>query len=65
MDLIDIDDDKIDAEILNSMAVTNEHFKFARTGANPSSLREVYVEIPNFTWEDIVSLKTPRPTCVK
>ena len=29
MDLIDIDDDQIDAEILDSMYVTNEHFKFA------------------------------------
>jgi transitional endoplasmic reticulum ATPase len=29
MDLIDIDDDAIDAEILDAMAVTNEHFKFA------------------------------------
>jgi transitional endoplasmic reticulum ATPase len=29
MDLIDIDDDHIDAEILDAMCVTNEHFKFA------------------------------------
>ena len=57
MDLIDIDDDKIDAEILDSMAVTNEHFKFASAGANPSSLREVNVEIPNVTWEDIGGLE--------
>ena len=57
MDLIDIDDDKIDAEILDSMAVSNEHFKFASAGANPSSLREVNVEIPNVTWEDIGGLE--------
>ena len=57
MDLIDIDDDKIDAEILDSMFVTNEHFKFASAGANPSSLREVTVEIPNVTWEDIGGLE--------
>jgi transitional endoplasmic reticulum ATPase len=29
MDLIDIDADTIDAEVLDSMAVTNDHFKFA------------------------------------
>ena len=29
MDIIDIDDDTIDAEILNALCVTNEHFKFA------------------------------------
>jgi hypothetical protein len=29
MDIIDIDADTIDAEVLESMAVTNDHFKFA------------------------------------
>ena len=57
MDLIDIDDDQIDAEILDSMYVTNEHFKFAQGSSNPSSLRETVVEIPNVTWEDIGGLE--------
>jgi len=30
MDCIDIEDDTIDAEVLDSMAVTNDHFKFAQ-----------------------------------
>jgi transitional endoplasmic reticulum ATPase len=29
MDVIDIEDETIDAEILDAMAVTNEHFRFA------------------------------------
>lgn len=29
MDIIDIEDETIDAEVLDSLAVTNEHFKFA------------------------------------
>ena len=29
MDVIDLEDESIDAEILNSMAVTNDHFKTA------------------------------------
>ena len=29
MDIIDIDDDEINVEILNAMAVTQEHFRFA------------------------------------
>jgi hypothetical protein len=29
MDLIDIDDDTIDAEVLEALCVTNEHFKYA------------------------------------
>jgi transitional endoplasmic reticulum ATPase len=40
MDIIDLEDETIDAEILNSMAVTNDHFKTALTTSNPSALRE-------------------------
>jgi hypothetical protein len=29
MDLIDIDDDTIDAEVLEALAVSNDHFKHA------------------------------------
>jgi transitional endoplasmic reticulum ATPase len=56
MDLIDIEEDTIDAELLASMAVTNDHFKFALGNSNPSSLRETVVEIPNITWNDIGGL---------
>ncbi|VAH18916.1 unnamed protein product [Triticum turgidum subsp. durum] len=35
MDVIDLEDDTIDAEILNSMAVTNDHLKTALVGTNP------------------------------
>lgn len=57
MDLIDIDSDTIDAEVLESMAVDNDHFKFAQGKANPSSLRSTQVEIPTTTWEDIGGLE--------
>lgn len=40
MDVIDLEDETIDAEVLNSMAVTNEHFKTALGSSNPSALRE-------------------------
>ena len=40
MDVIDIEDEEIDAEILNSMAVTNEHYLTALGNSNPSALRE-------------------------
>jgi transitional endoplasmic reticulum ATPase len=40
MDVIDLEDETIDAEILNSMAVTDEHFKTALGISNPSALRE-------------------------
>ncbi|KAE9612314.1 Cell division cycle protein 48 [Lupinus albus] len=57
MDVIDLEDETIDAEILNSMAVTNEHFHTALGSSNPSALRETVVEVPNVSWEDIGGLE--------
>lgn len=57
MDLIDIEDETIDAEILDSMAVTQDHFRHALAQSNPSSLRETVVEVPNITWDDIGGLE--------
>merc|ERR1711871_1234005 len=57
MDVIDLEDDTIDAEILNSMCVTNDHFQTALGISNPSALRETVVEVPNVTWGDIGGLE--------
>ncbi|KAH7550497.1 hypothetical protein JRO89_XS13G0202800 [Xanthoceras sorbifolium] len=57
MDVIDLEDESIDAEILNSMAVTNDHFQTALVSSNPSALRETVVEVPNVSWEDIGGLE--------
>lgn len=57
MDVIDLEDDKIDAQVLEAMAVSQEHFKFAMGQINPSSLRETVVEVPNVKWEDIGGLE--------
>lgn len=62
MDLIDIDSDAIDQEILNAMAVCQEHFKYAMDVTNPSSLRETVVEVPTTTWEDIGGLEDTKAT---
>ena len=40
MDVIDLEDENIDAEVLNSMTVSNEHFHTALGTSNPSALRE-------------------------
>merc|ERR1711874_714553 len=56
MDLIDLEDDTIDAEILDSLAVSMENFRFAMGKSTPSALRETVVEVPNITWEDIGGL---------
>ncbi|UYV62261.1 VCP [Cordylochernes scorpioides] len=57
MDLIDIDADIIDAEVLDSLAVTNEDFLYAMGKTSPSSLRETVVEVPNVSWADIGGLE--------
>jgi transitional endoplasmic reticulum ATPase len=57
MGVIDLDDDTIDAEVLDSMAVSNDHFKTAMGTTNPSALRETVVEVPNVTWDDIGGLE--------
>ncbi|KAG4979870.1 hypothetical protein JHK82_033111 [Glycine max] len=57
MDVIDLEDENIDAEVLNSMTVSNEHFHTALGTSNPSALRETVVEVPNVSWEDIGGLE--------
>ncbi|KAK4362493.1 hypothetical protein RND71_017734 [Anisodus tanguticus] len=46
MDVIDLEDETMDAEVLNSMAVTNDHFQTALGASNPSALRETTVQYP-------------------
>lgn len=57
MDLIDLDEDTIDAEVLDSLGVTMDNFRFALGASNPSALRETVVEVPNVKWEDIGGLE--------
>jgi len=58
MDLIDLEDESIDAEVLNSLAVSQENFRWALGKSNPSALRETAVEVPTVTWEDIGGLES-------
>merc|ERR1711970_636082 len=57
MDVIDFEDDTIDAEVMAQMAVTQRHFDFAVEAGNPSALREMTVEVPNVSWADIGGLE--------
>jgi transitional endoplasmic reticulum ATPase len=54
---IDIEDETIDVNILNSMNVTMDDFRTALKNANPSSLRETVVEVPTIKWADIGGLE--------
>eukprot|EP01092_Planopodium_desertum_P000335 TRINITY_DN1046_c1_g2_i1.p1 TRINITY_DN1046_c1_g2~~TRINITY_DN1046_c1_g2_i1.p1 ORF type:complete len:828 (-),score=234.30 TRINITY_DN1046_c1_g2_i1:70-2223(-) len=57
MDVIDLEDDTIQAEVLDAMAVTMDHFRVAMKVSNPSALRETVVEVPNVKWADIGGLE--------
>merc|ERR1719186_619499 len=56
MDLIDLEDDTIDAEVLDSLAVTMEDFRYAMGKSTPSAIRECVVEVPTVTWNDVGGL---------
>jgi len=54
---IDLEAEKIPAEVLEKIQVTMVDFEQALRGITPSALREVYVEVPNVHWDDIGDLK--------
>ena len=54
---IDLEADEIDAEILEDLTVRDDDFKEAMKGITPSGLREVFVEIPDVTWEEVGGLE--------
>lgn len=58
MDLIDLEEDTIDAEVMDSLAVSMDDFRFALGKSSPSALRETVVEVPNINWEDIGGLES-------
>ncbi|WAR23607.1 TERA-like protein [Mya arenaria] len=57
MDLIDLEDEHIDAEVLDSLAVNMDDFRWALSKSNPSALRETAVEVPTVTWDDVGGLE--------
>ncbi|KAJ2522116.1 AAA ATPase cdc48 [Coemansia sp. RSA 2049] len=57
MDLIDLEEDEIDAKVLDSLAVTMDDFRYSLGVSNPSALRETVVEVPTTKWSDIGGLE--------
>jgi transitional endoplasmic reticulum ATPase len=54
---IDFEADYISPEVLNKLVVMMEDFLYALRFVDPSALREVLVETPNVTWNDIGGLE--------
>ncbi|MFT4921612.1 MAG: transitional endoplasmic reticulum ATPase [Haloarculaceae archaeon] len=54
---LDLEEDEIDAETLERLEVTEKDFKQALKGIEPSALREVFVEVPDISWDDVGGLE--------
>ncbi len=53
---IDLDEAEISSEILQKIQITSEDFRDALKEVRPSALREVQVQIPNVSWDDVGGL---------
>jgi len=54
---IDLNADEIPIEVLESIKVTMDDFKEALKEIEPSAMREVLVEVPKVTWNDVGGLE--------
>jgi transitional endoplasmic reticulum ATPase len=54
---IDYDEEKISSEILEKIQITSDDFRDALKEVSPSALREVQVQIPNVSWDDVGGLE--------
>ncbi|MDS0474924.1 CDC48 family AAA ATPase [Natrinema sp. 1APR25-10V2] len=53
---LDLESEEIDADVLESLEVNERDVKEALKGIQPSALREVFVEVPDVTWNDVGGL---------
>jgi transitional endoplasmic reticulum ATPase len=53
---INLDEDKISSEILQKIEITSDDFREALKEVRPSALREVQVQIPDVSWDDVGGL---------
>ena len=53
---IDLDEEKVSSEILQKIQITSEDFRDALKEVRPSALREVQVQVPNVSWDDVGGL---------
>ncbi len=55
---IDLEEEKIPNEVLQKIIIADEDFRDALKEVRPSALREVLVQVPSVTWEDIGGLES-------
>ncbi|MBT86268.1 MAG: ATPase [Euryarchaeota archaeon] len=54
---IDLDEEQIPPEVLEKMAVIMADFRLAIKEIEPSALREIYLEVPEVSWEEVGGLQ--------
>ena len=54
---INLEDEEVPLEVLQKINVLNQDFLNALKTVEPSALREVFVEVPNVSWDDIGGLE--------
>ena len=54
---IDPEEEQIPPEVLEKMAVIMADFRMAIKEVEPSALREIYLEVPEVSWEEVGGLK--------
>ena len=62
--MVDLEENLSD-EILDSLIVTNKDFERALKNSEPSALREIYVEIPEISWNDIGGLDSVKQQIIE
>lgn len=54
---IDLDAEKVSADVLQKIRITDADFADALREVRPSALREVQVQVPDVTWDDVGGLE--------
>jgi len=54
---IDLDEEQIPPEVLEKMGVIMPDFKMAIKEIEPSALREIYLEVPEVSWDEVGGLE--------
>ncbi len=57
---IDLEQDTIPQDVLETMSVTKDDFEAALKEIEPSAMREIFIEIPHVRWEDVGGMNEVR-----
>ena len=62
---LDLDKEAIPPEKLEKIVVTKKNFEDALMEAEPSALREIFVEMPTVTWDDVGGLDEAKQSIIE